>query len=137
MVHRFRGGESERVARLNECYKKTRIGINGLGRIGRLTFRAAWNGDWAADGVDVVLECGGKFRTPEQLTPFFERGVKKETFAAPSAVGSRILGRGRRYDRIGYGRVYGAGAPTRVERESQARKFRLEMPELNQERGVH
>ncbi len=114
--------------------KKIRIGINGFGRIGRLTLRAAgawpefewvlindpkggaecaahlltfdsvqgrWSHeavaegkntirigdqrvaftefakpgevDWAAHGVDVVLECSGKFRTPEQLAPFFER----------------------------------------------------------------
>ena len=124
--------------------KKTRIGINGFGRIGRLTFRAAWNWpefdwvvindpkggaecaahllmfdsvqgrwsqeavaegkgtlrigqqrlafteqakpgdvDWAAQGVDLVLECSGKFRTPEQLAPYFERGVKKVIVAAP------------------------------------------------------
>jgi len=124
--------------------KKVRIGINGFGRIGRLTFRAAWNWpefewvlindpkggaecaahlltfdsvqgrwlqeavaegkntlrigerriafaehakpgevDWAAHGVDIVLECSGKFRTPEQLAPFFERGVNKVIVAAP------------------------------------------------------
>lgn len=34
--------------------------------------------DWAAHGVDIVLECSGKFRTPEQLAPYFERGVKKD-----------------------------------------------------------
>src|SRR5690242_17163192 len=105
--------------------KKARIGINGFGRIGRLTFRAAWDwpewqwalinevkggpecaahllnfdslqgrwaqeakseaaairvadrriaftemakpGDvpWSDHGVDIVLECSGKFRKPE------------------------------------------------------------------------
>ena len=124
--------------------KKIRIGINGFGRIGRLTFRACWHwpefecvvindpkggaecaahlltfdsvqgrwpheaatdgnyairiGDrriaftehaqpgevnWAAHGVDIVLECSGKFRTSEQLAPFFERGAKKVIVAAP------------------------------------------------------
>ncbi len=124
--------------------KKIRIGINGFGRIGRLTLRAAWHRpelewvlindpkggaecaahlltfdsvqgrwpqeavaegenalrigdrriaftehakpgevDWAAHGVDVVLECSGRFRTPEQLAPFFGRGVKKVIVAAP------------------------------------------------------
>jgi glyceraldehyde 3-phosphate dehydrogenase len=39
--------------------------------------------DWAAHGVDIVLECSGKFRTPEQLTPYFDKGVKKVIVAAP------------------------------------------------------
>ncbi len=123
--------------------KKTRIGINGFGRIGRLVYRAAWNwpefdwvlvneikggpecaahllnfdslqgrwaqqavaefgairvGDqriafteatkpgevpWADHGVDLVLECSGKFRKPEELAVYFERGVKKVIVAAP------------------------------------------------------
>jgi glyceraldehyde 3-phosphate dehydrogenase len=123
--------------------KKARIGINGFGRIGRLTFRAAYNwpefdwalinevkggaecaahllnfdslqgrwtqeakssessllvgdrqiafadaakpGDvpWAEHGVDVVLECSGKFRKPEDLQVYFARGVKKVIVAAP------------------------------------------------------
>ena len=125
--------------------KKPRIAINGFGRIGRLTFRAAahwpefdwalvndpkadattcahllnfdsvqgrWSreataesdgsafhvddhrvavtdfakpGDvnWAAHGIDIVLECSGKFRTPESLAPYYECGVKKVIVAAP------------------------------------------------------
>ncbi|MDB6092641.1 MAG: gap3 [Verrucomicrobia bacterium] len=123
--------------------KKTRIGINGFGRIGRLSLRAAalwpefewalineikggpecaahllnfdsiqgrWSqeakaqegkvvignhsiafsevakpGDvpWAEHGVDIVLECSGKLRKPEDLAVFFERGVKKVIVAAP------------------------------------------------------
>lgn len=123
--------------------KKTRIGINGFGRMGRLVYRAAWNwpefdwvlvnevkggaacaahllnfdslqgrwqqeakadgntirvgdaslalteaakpGDvpWAEHGVDIVLECSGKFRKPEDLAVYFERGVKKVIVAAP------------------------------------------------------
>jgi glyceraldehyde 3-phosphate dehydrogenase len=131
--------------------KKVRIGINGFGRIGRLTFRAAWNWpefdwvvindpkggaacaahlltfdsvqgrwaeeavaegsdtirigdrriafteharagdvDWAAHGVDIVLECSGKFRTPEQLAPHFERGAKKVIVAAPVKGGDAL-----------------------------------------------
>ena len=119
---------------------KTRIGINGFGRMGRLALRAAWGGgnlefahvnevnggpevaahllafdsvhgkwdhevignegleidgnpiafsDLAEpgevpwDGVDIVLECTGKFRTPESLAPYFEAGVKKVIIAAP------------------------------------------------------
>lgn len=123
--------------------KKTRIGINGFGRIGRLTLRAAWDwpefdwvlineikggpacaahlmnfdslqgrwkneagseegaivvggkrvgftesakpGDvpWAKYNVDIVLECSGKLRKPEDMRPFFECGVKKVIVAAP------------------------------------------------------
>jgi glyceraldehyde 3-phosphate dehydrogenase len=133
--------------------KKVRIGINGFGRIGRLTFRAAWNWpefevvlvndpkggaecaahlltfdsvqgrwteeavvegeganairigdkriaftehakltdvDWAAHGVDIVLECSGKFRTPEQITPYFGKGVKKVIVAAPVKGGDAL-----------------------------------------------
>ncbi len=122
---------------------KTRIGINGFGRMGRLALRAAWDwpelefvhvnelagdaetaahllvfdsvhGRWHRDvrgesdalvvdghamsfsqhaapgdvpwdelGVDVVLECSGKFRTPEKLAPYFQRGVRKVVVAAP------------------------------------------------------
>ncbi len=39
--------------------------------------------DWAAAGVDIVLECSGRFRTKDLLDPYFERGVKKVIVAAP------------------------------------------------------
>jgi glyceraldehyde 3-phosphate dehydrogenase len=131
--------------------KKVRIAINGFGRIGRLTFRAAWGWpefevvhindpkggaecaahlltfdsvqgrwaheavadgphairigdqriaftehaklaevDWAAHGADIVLECSGKFRTPEQLAPYFAAGVKKVIVAAPVKGGDAL-----------------------------------------------
>ncbi|MCG9893304.1 MAG: ArsJ-associated glyceraldehyde-3-phosphate dehydrogenase [Thermosynechococcaceae cyanobacterium MS004] len=38
---------------------------------------------WDAVGVDVVLECSGKFRTPETLNAYFDRGVQKVIVAAP------------------------------------------------------
>lgn len=38
---------------------------------------------WADAGVDIVLEASGKFRTPEQLTAYFQAGVKKVIVAAP------------------------------------------------------
>jgi glyceraldehyde 3-phosphate dehydrogenase len=122
---------------------RTRIGINGFGRMGRLALRAAWDwpelefvhvnelhgdaqaaahllvfdsvhgrwdraaqgegdalaidgrrvsfsqhgapGDvpWDELGVDVMLECTGRFRTPERLAPYFARGVRKVVVAAP------------------------------------------------------
>ncbi len=131
--------------------KKTRIAINGFGRIGRLVFRAAWDWpefdwvlvndpkadattcahllnfdsvqgrwpreavsagsdafsvdgrrvevsglskpgevDWTGQGIDLVLECSGKFRTPEQLSPYFDRGVKKVIVAAPVKGGEAL-----------------------------------------------
>ena len=39
--------------------------------------------DWNAAGVDVVLECSGKFRSIESLEPHFSRGATKVIVAAP------------------------------------------------------
>ncbi len=38
---------------------------------------------WGELGVEVVLECSGKFRTPELLDPYFQRSVHKVIVAAP------------------------------------------------------
>jgi len=38
---------------------------------------------WREHGVDIVLECSGKFRTPATLKPYFDRGVRKVIVAAP------------------------------------------------------
>jgi glyceraldehyde 3-phosphate dehydrogenase len=38
---------------------------------------------WDASRIDVVLECSGRFRTLDQLEPYFARGVKKVIVAAP------------------------------------------------------
>jgi glyceraldehyde 3-phosphate dehydrogenase len=38
---------------------------------------------WAESGVDIVLECSGKFRTPATLAPYFDKGVRKVIVAAP------------------------------------------------------
>lgn len=43
---------------------------------------------WRAAGVDVVLECSGKFRTKEQLQPYFDAGVRKVIVAAPVKEGA-------------------------------------------------
>jgi glyceraldehyde 3-phosphate dehydrogenase len=39
--------------------------------------------NWQELGVDIVLECSGKFRTPETLNPYFSKGIKKVIVAAP------------------------------------------------------
>lgn len=38
---------------------------------------------WEELGIDLVLECSGKFRTPATLHPYFKRGVQKVIVAAP------------------------------------------------------
>lgn len=39
--------------------------------------------DWSVEGVDIVIESSGRFRTPDALSPYFERGVRKVIVAAP------------------------------------------------------
>ena len=46
--------------------------------------------DWGALGIDVVLECSGKFRSGPTLTPFLERGARKVVVAAPVKDGSAL-----------------------------------------------
>ena len=43
---------------------------------------------WAEQGVEIVLECSGKFRTPETLAPYFAAGVRKVIVAAPVKQGA-------------------------------------------------
>jgi len=43
---------------------------------------------WGDHQVDVVLECSGKFRTPEALSCYFEAGVKTVIVAAPVKTGA-------------------------------------------------
>lgn len=43
---------------------------------------------WESSSVDLVLECSGKMLTPDTLTPYFKRGVKKVVVAAPVKQGA-------------------------------------------------
>ena len=43
---------------------------------------------WKDGGVEIVLECSGKFRTAAQLAPYFQNGVKKVIVAAPVKEGA-------------------------------------------------
>ena len=43
---------------------------------------------WEDLEIDMVLECSGKFRTPELLAAYFKRGVKKVIVAAPVKQGA-------------------------------------------------
>ena len=38
---------------------------------------------WGELGVEIVLECSGRFRTPELLDAYFRQGVRKVIVAAP------------------------------------------------------
>ena len=44
--------------------------------------------DWRGSGVDLVLECSGKFRTTETLDPYLAAGVRKVIVAAPVKTGA-------------------------------------------------
>jgi glyceraldehyde 3-phosphate dehydrogenase len=57
----------------------------------RLTFSehaAPGEVPWDDLEVDLVLECSGKFRTPDSLAPYFKRGVRKVIVAAPVKEGA-------------------------------------------------
>ena len=46
--------------------------------------------DWGAHGCDMVLECTGRFRTPEKLAGYFTKGVQKVMVAAPVQDGQAL-----------------------------------------------
>ena len=43
---------------------------------------------WQELEIDVVVECSGRFRTPELLRPYFDAGVRKVIVAAPVSEGA-------------------------------------------------
>ncbi|MBF0446987.1 MAG: ArsJ-associated glyceraldehyde-3-phosphate dehydrogenase [Magnetococcales bacterium] len=47
--------------------------------------------DWAAMGIDLVLECSGVFKTKEKLQPYFDQGIKKVVVSAPVKEGGLNL----------------------------------------------
>jgi glyceraldehyde 3-phosphate dehydrogenase len=63
------------------------IEVNG-DRIGYSNFDAPGKVPWDQFGVEIVLECSGKFLTPEVLEPYFDRGVRKVVVAAPVKQGA-------------------------------------------------
>jgi glyceraldehyde 3-phosphate dehydrogenase len=56
--------------------------------IGYCNFDAPGQVPWDEFGVEIVLECSGKFITPEVLEPYFNRGVRKVIVAAPVKQGA-------------------------------------------------
>ena len=57
-------------------------------QLGYSSFASPGEVPWDEAGVEVVLECSGKFRTAESLRPYFERGVRKVIVAAPVKQGA-------------------------------------------------
>ena len=55
----------------------------GERRLGFTSAAAPGDVAWGDLGCEIVLECTGKFLTPEQLQPYFDRGVKTVIVAAP------------------------------------------------------
>lgn len=60
-------------------------------RIGYSSFAKPGEVPWKRAGTEIVLECSGKFVTPEALEPYFERGVRKVIVAAPVKKGALNL----------------------------------------------
>ncbi|MBF0310408.1 MAG: ArsJ-associated glyceraldehyde-3-phosphate dehydrogenase [Magnetococcales bacterium] len=58
------------------------IRIDGQ-RLGYTMAKTPGEIDWQALGVDLVLECTGKFKTAATLQPYFDRGVKKVVVSTP------------------------------------------------------
>jgi len=71
----------------------TRLGYTGASEPGAVP--------WGDLGVEVVLECSGRFRTRPALEPYFAQGVRKVIVAAPVKAGGLniVVGvNGDRYD---------------------------------------
>jgi glyceraldehyde 3-phosphate dehydrogenase len=69
-----------------EAESAERIRINGQ-QLGFTQHATAADIPWGDLGVDVVLECTGKFLTPETLQGHLDRGAKRVIVAAPVKVG--------------------------------------------------
>ena len=39
--------------------------------------------DWGAMGIDLMIECSGRFKSEEALQPYFDQGIKKVLVSAP------------------------------------------------------
>ncbi|OFX12516.1 MAG: type I glyceraldehyde-3-phosphate dehydrogenase [Alphaproteobacteria bacterium RIFOXYD12_FULL_60_8] len=57
-------------------------------RLAHSRFSTIADADWS--GCDIVLECTGAFRKPEQLDAYFDQGVKTVIFSAPVKGGEAL-----------------------------------------------
>lgn len=55
--------------------------------------------NWSDDDIDLVLECSGKFKTSQQLQPYFDQGIKKVLVSAPCPEPALNLVYGVNHDR--------------------------------------
>ncbi|MCP4699915.1 MAG: ArsJ-associated glyceraldehyde-3-phosphate dehydrogenase [Gammaproteobacteria bacterium] len=58
------------------------IVINGS-RIGYSGAQTPGEVDWKGMGIELVVECSGKFKTPQALQSYFDQGVRKVVVSAP------------------------------------------------------
>ena len=58
------------------------ISIDGK-TIGFSSHGSPQEGNWGDLGIDLLIECSGRFRTRESLQPYFDQGVKKVLVSAP------------------------------------------------------
>jgi glyceraldehyde 3-phosphate dehydrogenase len=69
---------------------KDAVRIDGK-EIGFSAHAAPGEVEWADKGVQIVLECSGKFRTTDTLAAYFKNGVQKVIVAAPVKEGALNL----------------------------------------------
>lgn len=93
-VNELKGGiaATAHLLEFDTLHRRWNIGIGLAGdhtiAVGdhRISYSSAADpGDvpWGDLGCEIVLECTGKFLTPDQLQPYFDRGVKTVIVAAP------------------------------------------------------
>lgn len=74
----------------NITYTDNSIEIEGKS-IGFSNVPVLENQVWQDQQIDLILECSGKFRTPESLQPYFDLGIKKVLVSAPVKEGALNL----------------------------------------------
>ena len=80
----------------------TELSVDGK-QIGYSSAAAPENVAWGDLGCDIVLQCTGKFLTPEHLQAYFDRGVQRVIVAAPvkdARALNIVVGVGRDYDDV-------------------------------------
>ncbi|MEA2079123.1 MAG: ArsJ-associated glyceraldehyde-3-phosphate dehydrogenase [Pseudomonadota bacterium] len=62
--------------------KEDTLVIDGK-EIGYSSFATPREVDWGSKGVDLLVECSGKFKTEAALQPYFDQGIRKVLVSAP------------------------------------------------------
>ena len=63
-------------------YTDSSVTVDGA-VVGFTMNKAIADTDWAGLGVDMVIDCTGKFKTEEALQPYFDQGINKVLVSAP------------------------------------------------------